>query len=168
MTARITIGFEGLDAADAALAGIQALTDNPVDFFDLVGAALVASTQFRFEQERDPDGSPWPPSIRSQVEGGRTLTDTARLVQSITHAADSQGVSIGTDVIYGGVHQFGATIRPRNATKLRYRLPGGLGFRTADEVTIPARPFLGVNRDDEVEIAEIWRDVTSAYGAGVA
>lgn len=168
MTARISLHHDGLAQADAALAGLLAAAEDPTDFYDAVGGALVASTHFRFEREVDPDGNPWPPSLRAQLEGGRTLTDTARLSQSITHQADRQGVSVGTDVIYAGVHQLGAVIRPRSARALRYRLPGGLGFRSSAEVTIPARPFLGVDQDDETEISEIWGEFVAVFGASEA
>lgn len=168
MTARITVGLEGLDQAQVALASVAELAEDPVDFFDVVGAALVASTQFRFEEERDPDGDPWPPSMRAIVENGRTLTDTARLLQSITHEADSRGVSVGTDVIYAGVHQFGAIIRAKNAPKLAYQLPGGLGWRRVDSVKIPARPFLGVDAEDAQEITEIWKQMLTPFGVGEA
>jgi phage gpG-like protein len=78
--------------------------------------------------------------------GPRTLMVTGTLRNSI-HAGMASGADfarIGTDVKYAAVHQFGATITPRNAKALRFRLPGG-GWATSSRVVIPPRPFLPVN-----------------------
>ena len=55
---------------------------------------------------------------------------------------------IGSSLIYAGVQEHGMTIRPVFADRLVFPLlnPGGgmriVGWRTAEEVTIPARPSL--------------------------
>jgi phage virion morphogenesis protein len=165
MTTGFQIGLAGLGEAVAAHDGVLDVVQDGFRFWDEVGAALVTSTQFRFDRGQDPDGNPWPPSIRALTEGGRTLTDSARLAQSVTHAADNAGVEVGTDVAYARTHQFGAVIRARNADRLAFRLPGGLGFRRPEEVTIPARPFLGVDEDDETEIHAIWGEILAPHGA---
>jgi len=169
VTAAVRITSTGIEEALAALSAAGAFAQDPTDAFDQIGAAMVASTQIRFERQTAPDGSPWPPSIRALTEGGLTLTKSGRLVQSITHQADSTGVEWGTDVFYAGVHQWGATIRPVNATALRFKLPGRLGWRTASEVTLPRRAFLGIDAEDEAEILEILADWARGFGAeGVA
>jgi phage gpG-like protein len=45
-------------------------------------------------------------------------------------------------VIYGPVHQFGATIQAKHAAYLRFVVGGK--WVSKKEVTIPARPFLGI------------------------
>lgn len=49
---------------------------------------------------------------------------------------------IGSRVKYAGVHEKGATIKAKNAPRLVFKIPG-VGVRTAKQVTIPARPYLG-------------------------
>lgn len=166
MTAAIRITSTGIEEALAALSAAAALGDDPTEMFDAIGGAMVASTQIRFEQQAAPDGSPWPPSIRALTEGGLTLSKSGRLAQSITHQADPGGVEWGTDVAYAGPHQHGAVIRPVQAKALRFKLPGKLGWRTASEVILPKRAFLGVDAEDEAEILEIVADFARGVGFG--
>jgi len=155
----VRIEVKGAEEALGTLSEAVARTEHPRDLFDAIGASLVVSTQRRFEIGEDPDGSPWPASIRVLLQGGRTLIDTANLLRSITHEASDAGVAVGTDVAYAATHQFGATIRPVRARSLVFRLGGAntpLVF--AREVTIPARPFLGLDAEDEEEIEAIAAD----------
>ena len=55
----------GLQEVVAALSQIDIGNRDTTPMMDEIGAAMVASTQLRFEDERDPDGNPWPPSIRA-------------------------------------------------------------------------------------------------------
>lgn len=116
------------------------------------GQTLEDSVLYRFETETAPDGSKWEPSIRARMEGGKTLTKSGQLRDSRTHVAGRDYVEVGTNKIYAGVHQYGATIRAKAAPFLVFQLPGGLGLRKVKEVTIPARPFLGLSADDEEEL----------------
>lgn len=143
------------------LAGLGRVDDrmgNARGLYDAIGAAMVVSTQMRFERQESPDGNPWPPSLRAILEGGETLRESGRLYGSLTHQADADGVEWGTDVIYAAVHQFGATIVPKSAGALHFRLPGDLGWVTRQSVTIPARPYLGVDDDDQAEILALTED----------
>lgn len=133
-------------------------TEDKRGLMDAIGAALVASTQHRFETETDPDGNPWPASLRALAEGGRTLTDTARLVSSLTHEASESSVAVGTNVVYAAIHQTGGVIRARTGAGLRFRGPGNGGWVTKQSVTIPRRAFLGVDAEDESEIRALCAD----------
>jgi phage virion morphogenesis protein len=148
----VRLDLTGADEALAFLGEAAAKAGRPRDLYDQVGAALVASTQARFEREQDPDGNPWPASLRATLEGGRTLTDTARLVSSLTHEASDAGVAVGTNVIYAAIHQLGGTIRAKTSKGLRFRSPGNGGWVTRHEVEMPRRAFLGVDEEDEQEI----------------
>lgn len=128
--------------------------------WDEVGSALVVSTQQRFEEGKGPDGNPWPPSIRVLTEGGKTLLDRGTLRSSITHQVIGDGVMVGTSLISAAVHQFGATIRPVRAERLHFMIGGNSVF--AQQVTIPARPFLGVDSEDEAMIAGILESYVAA------
>lgn len=145
--------LEGSAAALAALAEAESRLTRPEPLYDAIGAMLVTSTQQRFEAEAGPDGSPWPKSIRVLLEGGKTLTDSGFLRNSISFEASDHGVAVGTNAIYAAVQQFGATIRPVSATRLRFELGGETIF--SQEVTIPARPFLGLDAGDEQGIIAI-------------
>lgn len=161
-----SIRLEGYDETLAALEGALDRTQHKQALFENVGALLLVSTQQRFESETDPEGNPWPPSIRALAEGGRTLTDSAALVNSQTYLADDESVEVGTDMIYAAIHQLGGTIRPVVADKLVFTIGGQ--FVSVDEVTIPKRSFLGIDDDDEagiIDLAETWVDPEYVEGA---
>ena len=54
-------------------------------------------------------------------------------------------------MIYGGIHQTGGTIVPKNGKALMFRLPGG-DWATVGKVTIPARPYLGLSAKDRDDL----------------
>jgi phage virion morphogenesis protein len=166
------------DAEDALapLAGYIARAGDTRGLFENIGASVQTSTMHRFETGKAPDGSPWPPSLRVKQHGGFTLRLTARLMRSITYLADSASVEIGTNVVYAAIHQLGGIISQAARTavlhfktskktgKTLFAKPGkadraqkaAIGART---ITMPARPFLGLDDDDNREIlsiAEQW------------
>lgn len=151
MGASVTFRSPDFPRFDAIVGQLQRRGEDLSPLMDIIGQALESSTIERFDEERAPDGSRWTPSLRARLEGGKTLTKSARLKQSITHRSTSDSAEVGTNLIYAGTHQEGATIRGKGG-KLSFRLPGGLGFRSVEQVIIPARPFLGVSADDELEI----------------
>ena len=123
---------------------------------DPIGQLLETSVIRRFELERGPDGRPWKPSRRPRrrrrgkrgpwytVAGGQTLTLSGRLRGSITHAAGSDHVDVGTNVVYAAIHQFGSDAgggKPRG---------------------IPARPYLGIDDDDVRAITRLVSRVLDA------
>jgi phage virion morphogenesis protein len=150
---RITITPEGAEEALAFLRDAAGRAANPRGLYDNIGAALVRSTRNRFDTGRDPQGSPWPPSIRAIAEGGQTLVDSTRLRGSITHEASNSGVEVGTNVPYASTHQFGDIILPRTVQALHFFIGDREVF--ADSVEIPQRAFLGLDDDDEREIVAI-------------
>ncbi|MGA1856925.1 phage virion morphogenesis protein [Azospirillum sp. 11R-A] len=164
------------DRIQAALGRLTAATGDLTAAFDDIGAALVTSTLRRFETETDPTGRPWRPlSIETIIGriGSRAKTFTlkgdlrkpaARYVAAlkilqhrghlkggIHHRATQDGVEVGSDRIYARIHQFGGK--------------AGRGKK----VTIPPRPFLGIDRDDEAMMLGILRaHIGRALGDGVA
>ncbi|WP_048646601.1 phage virion morphogenesis protein [Nitratireductor soli] len=165
------IELTGREETLSFLADAVGRTDDKRGLFDAIGASLVLSTQQRFEREEDPEGNPWPDSLRKLVEGGRTLTMTARLVSSITHEASASAVAVGTNEIHGAIHQTGGTIRAKTSRGLRFRGPGNGGWVTTQEVTMPRRAFLGLDQDDEAEIRALsadWLGAEDDAGGGDA
>jgi phage virion morphogenesis protein len=122
---------------------------------EAIGEALVSGTQDRFEAEEAPDGTSWKPSIRARVEGGKTLTDTAGLKNSIGYAASPSRVVVGTNKVYAAIHQQGGTIKGKRG-KLKFKVAGR--FAQKDSVTIPARPYLGISAEDAAELRALQED----------
>ncbi len=154
----VHIEFE-LDA-DLIGAPLDALRRKLSDLTDLhheIGMYAVQSTQQRFEDGQAPNGAYWLPSERSAEDGGQPLNDQGHLRDSITYDADSAGLEWGSAMPYAAVHQEGVLIMPKD--------PGGyLVFRAGDgfvrvkSVVIPARPYLGLNNEDERAIQEIAKE----------
>lgn len=144
----------GMEALDDGLRRMAGLGERPRPIWDAIGQYGESSTRLRFKNQAGPDRKRWVPSIRARESGGQTLVQKARLLRSITHSSDNNGTSWGTNVIYAGTHQFGAVIKPKTAGALRFRMPGG-HFVTVKKVTIPARPFIGVNAEDGREILAV-------------
>lgn len=118
-----------------------------------IGAYGVSSTHQRFIDAAGPDGRPWKESGRA-LRQGKTLRDSARLFQSFMWNAGVDFAEWGTNVIYAGIHQFGGIIRAKTQKGLSFRGADG-DFRVVQSVTMPARPYLGVNEQDEKRIGDI-------------
>lgn len=168
MAATMELRLRGDRAFEAALGGLVAGFDNLEPLAEIFGTYLESSTIERFDTETAPDGSPWTPSIRAKQEGGQTLTDSSQLRSSIHAEAANGSVRWGSNKIYARMMNDGGTIRAKNADKLRFRLPGGLGFVSVDEVTIPARTFLGINAEDEAELLTRAEEYAADAAGGLA
>jgi phage gpG-like protein len=140
-----------------------------------IGAYGENSTRLRYRLQAGPDGVPWKPSQRALKTNGRTLTKTGRMRNSVTHnvLANNAGVEWGSNVDYYAPNQFGAVIhRAPHEQSIFQRLSrdGSVGTRFVkkrhatierrvhvDETTIviPARPTLGLNAEDDVQIVKI-------------
>lgn len=117
-----------------------------------IAAVMEAGTRERFDTGRAPDGTPWVPSQRVLEQGGRTLVDTAALLQSIASGHDATSAVVGTNLVYARIHQTGGEIRARNARALR--TPRG----PRKAVRMPARPFLGWSEAEKDNIVAILSD----------
>lgn len=112
----------------------------------------------------------WKPSHRASAEGGKTLVDTGGLRDSIVGANPTIGrhrMSFGTNKVYAAVHQFGAakgsfgTARSKPKTGVggpMKRFSSRSGMRPIPWGTIPARPFMVVQREDLKAIKEAILD----------
>ena len=158
MAVALDMRLEGRGRAEQQLRAIAAGIADRQPLMDAIGLYLESSTLDRFDQERGPDGTPWQQSLRAKEQGGKTLTDHAHLRQSVTYNATNDRVEWGSNMIYARPHQEGATITAKGGGRLKFRLPGGLGFRSVLSVTLPARPFLGVNEEDERQIVGLAED----------
>lgn len=121
-----------------------------------IGEQLITNTKERFRNQVDPDGKPWSKSFRAVQEKGKTLMDTRSLYNSFGFKARPDRVDVGTNLVYASTHQEGMVIKPRKAKYLKFKFNGS--FRTVKKVKIPARPFMGINREDREDIEEIIRE----------
>ncbi|WP_312586538.1 phage virion morphogenesis protein [Acinetobacter sp.] len=121
--------------------------------FDEIGAGLVNSIQHRFLTGTGVDGNPWKISWRARMQGGETLRDTGRLMNSYTHNVLSSGVEVGTDVAYAPHLHYGATILPKNGQYITFAVGGQ--YRKVKKSIIPPRTQLGLDAEDEVMVLDI-------------
>ena len=111
---------------------------------EIIGEAVVASVQRNFEEGGRPNGwQPLSPVTTAMKKGGSILVGKGfggGLLGSIHAEAQPDVVYIGTDKVYGAIHQLGGQ--------------AGRGRK----VTIPARPFLMVQDEDIAAINEMLAD----------
>ncbi len=163
--AAISVESRDLTRANARLQALARRGQDMTPMLDNIGASLVASTQQRFEREEGPDGKAWTPLSKAtllnrlggkrkaftkkgalrkpaarRLAGFKILQVSGLLRDSITHRASGTQVEVGTNKIYGGIHQRGGK--------------AGRGR----QVTIPARPYLGIDDSDDAEIGRIADD----------
>lgn len=94
---------------------------------------------------------------RNSRPGYQILQVSGRLASSITMAYDAQSATVGTNVVYAAIHQFGGKTRPHVIRAKRAKalaLPGIGPRRQVNHPgsTIPARPFLMVSPAGEAAI----------------
>lgn len=153
---------------------------NTVEINRRIGETIVGLTDDRFKTQTDPEGQPWQdlkPRTwqRKRKTGGilKILQEQGTLRDTIVYEADGQGVSIGSNLPYAVIHQFGGTVQQRARSGfLGYKLgrdgrPGNrfAKRKSADfeqpvqyrarEFEIPARPYLGLSDAYLEEIADV-------------
>lgn len=144
-------GFDkALGKAAHKLGNTQALMES-------VGEALVSGTLKRFDAEQGPDGQKWQTSKRAAAQSGKTLTNNGHLKGSIDKYVTSDKVMVGSNLPYARIHQKGGTIKPRKGKYLKFKGQGGKDV-FVKEVTIPARPYLGVSKEDMEEVRQTVAD----------
>lgn len=136
-----------------------------------IGEHLTLSTEERFSKETGPDGKKWQevkPATRKRKKHPKILTEDSFLRDSIHPALQGDTLLVGTNSPYGAIHQLGGEIKQEGIT---LHLKGtGRNTRFAKKgehdrtkqvdrtIKMPARPYLGVSRDDEKEITAIVAD----------
>jgi phage virion morphogenesis protein len=128
-----------VEAAAAALAMRAFAMRGTASLMETLGILVEGQTKRRFATKTSPDGAAWaalkPSTIaRRRKKSSSILTDTGRLMGSISHTSSARQAIIGTNVFYGPFHQRGTS-------------------------RMVARPFLGVGAKDMAEIkaaVEAW------------
>ncbi len=139
-----------------------------------LGQYLQNSTRARFKTETKPDGTPWKELKQSTIRRKKSHADKILTLRGNLRdyirwqPLDDNGVEVGTNTEYAAIHQFGGEIQqPGRQATVRYRsvagrvLFAGRKHKRATErmvsipahtVNIPARPFLGISAEDDVQI----------------
>ena len=105
MAFSVSVKAEGESVVMQVLSKISGF--NKSELFGEIGSQLVTATQLRFANQHDVDGNPWKQSWRANMQGGQTLRNTGRLMNSITHNVLSNGVEVGTNVEYAPMVEYG-------------------------------------------------------------
>ncbi len=117
----------------------------------------------------------WKPSQRALKQGGKTLSDTNILRNSIAVKMQNNVITAGTPVIYGRIHQFGGRINKtvnvkeheRKITqaygrRIRQRIVNVASHRRHMDTVIEERPFLMLQREDVKNIIRIAKEEVAA------
>lgn len=174
--AMIEIRADGESAIAKALSLYIDVEKRQQRLYERMGATLVENISDRWSRGEGLYGK-WPLSVRVMRQGGTTLRDTSRLMNSVTSNTTSNGFEVGTDVEYGAIHHFGGDIKHEaRASQVYFRQnerTGVVGNRFvratrsnfaqdvsigAYTVKIPARAWLGLTVSDEQELLEITED----------
>ena len=151
--ARVELEFDNSQVLAAVRGALDELADPRPLLLD-IGEALVNSTRDRFIAQRGPDGQTWktlsPRYLQTKSPNpGKILQRRGDMVRQIFPQVEGATLLVGTDRVYGAVHQFGALKGAFGKTRRGAPIPWG---------DIPARPFLGISDDDAAEIIAIARD----------
>jgi phage virion morphogenesis protein len=132
-----------------------------------IGSGLAKIRRDRLRRGSGPNHIGWKalhPGYAPIKRGPGILRASGSLMQSITFAAGANEVHVGTNSIYARPHQMGAVIRPKKGKYLVFKMASGLFFAT--KVTIPARPYLDFDKEDEEEIQDVLELVLMRSASG--
>ncbi|MBI1321335.1 MAG: phage virion morphogenesis protein [Candidatus Hydrogenedens sp.] len=168
---QLRMQWQGLERAASTLSALMARVAHRGVILRAVGEALVTTTKLRFEKQQSPDGQAWqslaPITLLARAgdrpfkKDGRTLTAAAarrstgaKILLDRGHLwgsihAQLQGdaaVAVGSNLVYGRIHQLGGTVVPKTARALAFRAGGKLIL--IKKSVIPARPWLGFGPEE--------------------
>lgn len=176
-----TLDFGGLERAIRTLDHIRNLGEDPEPLLEIAGAVLRDGVINRFDTETGPDGIPWPKSRRAlglarrngkALPGGKTLTDTSDLRDSIRYEVRPNEVEVGADGLGNPIkavaNQFGShrptvvafhvrTVNSEFGVPLPSPKQQFVSSHTR-QTNLPARPFIGVSIPDRETLNEAWHD----------
>jgi phage gpG-like protein len=164
-TAKISSNLETFEA----IAEVAEKLENLEPCYTQIGEYALVRVDDSFKNETDAYGIPFKPLNSeyrdfklAKLKGiDKTLQSKGNLRSRFVYVVSDDGVEVGTNVIYAAVHQFGATIRPKKAEALVFRVGNPPRVVKARSVTIPARPVLptdGLPADYEADVQAIFDD----------
>lgn len=125
----------GIDETRARFEAIAARLRDLSPVMEVAAADTRTLVDDSFQNSVSPDGVAWQPFAEATLRisprrvGGRLLVDTARLRNSIATKYTARGFTFGSNVAYGGPHQFGARTQV---------------FGRGRKRQLPARPYLPI------------------------
>lgn len=134
-----------------------------------IGEYMVRSTRDRGEREVSPSGIKWDPLDPGYAKwkakkrpGAKILHfDFHMMGDQLSAQVDGDTLLVGTNAPYGAIHQFGGEIKHAS-----YGRVSDHAIIPEHEVTMPARPWLGVSAEDADEIKQLTLDHLQAALAG--
>lgn len=131
------------DAVTARLRALKAAAEGPAPRAAVTAMAHlgVAGTQVTLSQYSHPPGTPTP-----SPPGNPPAIITGQLRRSVTATPATQAgpgryvATVGATAIYARIQEFGGVIVPVKASRLHW--VDNAGHHFANQVTIPARPYL--------------------------
>lgn len=148
-TKLVLINFTDREKIGALLQGLRERAADSQGVLEPIGDLLLESTAVRFDVHAGPDGTRWSPvspQYAGRKAGGKatkrssvstqpsdTLVLSGDLRDGIAFQIEAGVLFVGTNRPYGATHQFGRG-------------------------NIPARPFLGLSKEDEEAIIAILED----------
>jgi phage virion morphogenesis protein len=130
----LVFDFSGLSRLEERISRLSRLDKSGL--LDALGAEIESQTKLRIESEKEsPAGEAWPgwsARYAKSREGQHSLLmGEGHLYETITRVVHGDSVEVGTNRIYGAVHQFGF-----------------------DERNIPARAYLGISSENEEDLED--------------
>lgn len=148
----------------------------------MLAADMEDAVQENFAQQGRPKWMGWKSnSYWAKRRGGMILQLSGRLASSIVQYSDNDAATVGTNVIYAGIHQSGGKINiPARSQQAYYKqhTDGSVGNRfvkksqsnysewntlPAYTINMPARPFLHLTESDvegmEEKIADFFSQI---------
>jgi phage virion morphogenesis protein len=135
---------------------LQAMAGAPRRMLAPIGMALVNVRHGRFRRGSGPNHVGWKslhPDYEPIKRGPGILRASGMLMRSITYAVGGDEVRVGSNRIYARIHQLGGVIRPKTGKYLVFAMASAIYH--AKEVTIPARPYLDFDAEDQEEIRDV-------------
>lgn len=132
------------NAATPKIKALILLAKNPEPILRAMGTTFKSITEGTFNSVgASYRPSPWPAKYGGDPSNLQSRNPV--LSKSFQLTVTPSQATVSNPMIYAGVHQFGATITPKNAKFLSWVT--GDGKRVfVKKVTIPARPFFPVDR----------------------
>lgn len=116
-----------------------------------IGEYLLRSTRERQEQEISPTGEPWVPLSPKYAKWKARKRPGVKMLKFDWHMMGDQfayqvqddELFVGTNAIYGRIHQFGGESKSPE---------------TGETIYVPPRPWLGLSTEDRAEVIAIAHD----------
>lgn len=160
------------------MADIKHRLQHPAPLFAQINEYMMRTTRARFGTQTDPDGKAWQRlsaryQKRKHRNKGKVLTFRGYLQGTLRGQFDDDGLSFGTNNVYGAIHNFGGVIKQKARKTTVYfqqNKDGSIGNRFVKrkksnfaqdanvgpyEINMPKRQWLGLSSDNSSYIGRL-------------